>query len=391
MEKPPNLRLAIIGGGQLGMFLGDAALPLGIDTLVVTPDRFAPARKHADNFIVSNYDADGLAARIAAQADIVTFEFEAVPAQLLTELEELEGEGRLEIRPAVKVLKLLQNKATQKQWLRDTGLPTLNFAATSQAGPDMAAIKAQLGFPLVQKAQLGGYDGYGVQIIQSESELDKVWDVPSIFEEHAGRALEISVVVARSVVGETVAYPPVRMDFVRAKNVLDAVVFPSGLSSVVAEEAVKLAQTVVAKLGGIGVFAVEMFLLDGKRLAINEISPRVHNSGHHTLDSFDTSQFGQHVRAVCGLPLREPSPVSDGAVMRNLLYSDELEFMLGSQPQVFASRDKKTWVYWYGKSEPRSGRKMGHLTCLIDPPEDAELRMQQFIEQLRPRVRGAAA
>lgn len=384
-------RLAIIGGGQLGMMLCEAARPLGIETLIVSADKSAPALAFADQIIVKDYASEGLAGQIARAADVVTFEFEAVAAELLTELQRLQIAGKIQVHPDPAMLRLLQNKALQKQWLKEHGLPTLPFVATRRPHEDVDAIVEQIGLPFVQKAQQGGYDGYGVQVINSRSDLEKLWDKPSMIERYVKDPVELGVVLARSAKEQVVAYPPVRMDFKSEQNILDAVVYPTGFSAEINAAAEALARQVVNDLQGVGVFAVEIFLLDNEELVVNEISPRVHNSGHHTIECFDVSQFEQHVRAVCGLQLREPAPLHEAAVMRNLLYSDELEFMLKYPSGVTTSHDMDVFVHWYGKTDPRPGRKMGHVTCLCDSPADAGQRIEVLLDFLSQPHNGAIA
>jgi 5-(carboxyamino)imidazole ribonucleotide synthase len=383
-------RLAIVGGGQLGLLLSQAAHKLGISSVIVTPDADAPALAAADSSIISALDAPNLAERIAELADVVTFEFEAVPPALLNELARMEQSGQLEVRPGVDAFLLLQNKATQKAWLKQHGVPTLPFAAVSRPPEMVEQLIEQFGLPFVQKSQVGGYDGYGVQIIRSREELDALWDRPSIIEPLLEDPLEIAVVVARSVSGDIITYPPVRMTFDHERNILDAVILPSGCSAEIEERARQLACSIVAKLDTTGIFAVEMFLSKDDEMVVNEISPRVHNSGHLTLESASVSQFEQHVRAVCNLPLAQPVATTPAAVMSNLLYSDDLQFMLGQAPGRTVCNENLCF-YWYGKTEARLGRKMGHMTSIANDPEQAREHMNQVKECMRRSVSGAAA
>jgi 5-(carboxyamino)imidazole ribonucleotide synthase len=383
-------RLAIVGGGQLGLLLSQAARKLGISSVIVTPDAGAPALAAADSSIISALDAPNLAERIAELADVVTFEFEAVPPALLNELARMEQSGQLEVRPGVDAFLLLQNKATQKAWLKQHGLPTLPFAAVTRPPEMVEQLIEQFGLPFVQKSQVGGYDGYGVQIIRNRAELDALWDRPSIIEPLLEDPLEIAVVVARSVSGDIITYPPVRMTFDHERNILDAVILPSGCSAEIEERARQLACSIVAKLDTTGIFAVEMFLSKDDEMVVNEISPRVHNSGHLTLESASVSQFEQHVRAVCNLPLAQPVATTPAAVMSNLLYSDDLQFMLGQAPGRTVCNENLCF-YWYGKTEARLGRKMGHMTSIANDPEQARKHMNQVKECMRRSVSGAAA
>ncbi len=390
-QSAPDGALAIIGGGQLGMLLCMAARGLGVRTLIVTPDATAPALFFADESIVADLESDGLAARIAGTADIATFEFEAVPRRLLEGLASEEAAGRLVVHPAIATLRLLQNKAEQKQWLVANAFPTLPFRVVQNARAEATELVNEFGLPLVQKAQTGGYDGYGVQIIRSASELDDLWEVPSIVEPCLDQPTELGVVVARSASGELAVYPPVRMTFDHARNILDAVILPSGFTGAIDKRAAQLGREVIDRLGSVGVFAVEMFLTQNDELVINEISPRVHNSGHLTLETAAVSQFEQHVRAVCNLPLAEPGSKAKAAVMRNLLYSARLEPMLAFGPGLVESDNPDVFLYWYGKREGREGRKMGHVTCLCADPDEAARQVDAALGSVRKPASGAAA
>ncbi len=373
--------VAIIGAGQLGFLLCEAAKPLGIKTLVVTPDETAPAIQIADAAIVAPLESDGLAAEIAAQVDVVTFEFEAVAEPLLAGLKQQESEGRIRINPAVEVLSLLKNKARQKAWFLEQGFPTAGYqevTAEQAADPDFVS---QLSVPLVQKSQEGGYDGYGVQILHTEAELKNFWPVPSIVETFLGGARELGVVTVRSEAGETVAYPPVELAVDQARNILDVVIAPAQLPAAVMDEARALGTAVSEALGGVGVFAIEMFLMNDTEILINEVSPRVHNSGHHSLESADASQFEQHMRAVAGLPLGSTEQARP-AVMKNILYDDSFAPLVGLPPGRLRVADSSVTVHWYGKKEGRPGRKMGHVSCISDDPAVASQVMDQALREL---------
>ena len=372
------------------MFLCQAAKDLGIRSLVVMPEAEAPATAFADELLLAAYDSEGLAARIAAQADFVTFEFEDVPEQLLEQLAAENGAGRVVVRPAAETLLLLKNKGKQKAWYLEHGFPTLPYTFSETPLAESATLAETIGLPLVQKSASGGYDGYGVQIIYTADQLDQLWDVPSVIEAYLDDPVELGVVVARSPTGESVAFHPVRMTFDREKNILDAVHSPTGLDGAADDAATALAQAVVDKLDSCGVFAVEMFRLPDGELMINEISPRVHNSGHHTLEACDVSQFHQHVRAVCGLPLVDPGASPPAAIMRNLLYTSDLQFLLERPASTIASGDG-VFVHWYGKREAREGRKMGHVTCLCSDADEAQQRTHDFIQLLKESGEGAAA
>ena len=374
-------RVAIVGGGQLGFLLCQAARALDIQTLVVTPDAGAPALTIATEAIVVEYSVAGLAARIAQWADVVTFELEAVPEVLLTALEAEQLVGNISIHPDVAVLRMLKNKARQKAWLSKQGFPSADFVELSKAEVVARSFLEGIAFPFVQKAQEGGYDGYGVQIIREPADVAKLWPVPCIIETYLAHARELSVLVARSPNGNMEVFPPVEMAVDQARNVLDLVISPAPLPAIKLELAEALARNVIEQLNGLGIFAVEMFLTADDELLINEISPRVHNSGHHTLESCNVSQFEQHMRAVTGMPLIAPQQRAP-SIMKNILYEDSLSVLVGARSGRIPTQSKSIQVHWYGKKEARAGRKMGHITCVGTEPASGSLMIDKALAEL---------
>ncbi|MFU8815386.1 MAG: 5-(carboxyamino)imidazole ribonucleotide synthase [Pseudomonadales bacterium] len=363
------MHIGIIGSGQLGLYLCKAAKRLDMQTTVLTPSADCPAAAAADALIVAGLDDVAAACRLAEAVDVLTFEIESVAPAVLQRLAAL-PEGSARVAPSAEIMLLLQNKSLQKQWLSRNGFPTADYQVLDGATPDAEALAARFGLPLVQKAAFGGYDGRGVQILSTADELTRLWPAPSLVEVFVGNSEEIAVLTARSLDGDTVSYPPTAMHFNDEGNVLDTIVAPAPLPAEVARSATALAERVVARLGGVGLFAIEMFVKDGE-LLINEISPRVHNSGHHTLEACPTSQFEQHLRAIAGLPLG-PADQPRPAVMRNVLYTAALNDL--GPPAVIDSSNGTTevFVHWYGKSGGNTLRKMGHVTALADDREAAQ-------------------
>jgi len=387
--------LAIIGAGQLGFFLCNAARDLGLRTLVVTADADAPALGVADESLVTPLEAPDLATAIAARAQFATFEFENVPDALLDELAQLQAQGQLAVRPDPAVLGLLKNKARQKRWLAEHGFPTLPFEVLDIVPADAAARLAHVRPPLVQKAQQGGYDGYGVQVLKTEADLQRLWPVPSLVEPFLDEVREVAVLVARGTTGEVKVYAPTDLEFETAGNILSWVTAPAALPEGLHTAARQLAADVVDALDGVGIFAIEMFLVaatDGgdERLVINEISPRVHNAGHHTLESCPTSQFAQHVRAVTGMPLGEVEQAAP-ATMLNLLYRDELAGLCAFGAERVTTPEPAVALHWYGKREARPGRKMGHVTCTGLAPEAAKQQISVTLSTFTAVAKGATA
>lgn len=352
-------RIGIYGGGQLGLYLCRAARDLGLFTTVVTPDPESPACAVADRVLSGALDDLALAARLVAEVDVVTFEIEAIPAPVLDYLEQAEARRQVLVAPRPATLRLLQNKARQKAWLAAHGMPSAPFR-TCAGGLDEACKAARgLGLPVVQKLQHGGYDGRGVQVLRSAADLARLWPEPSLVESYLPGVRELAVLVARARDGSLRSYAPVSLQFNAGQNVLETVIAPAAVAPETVARAATLATRAIDRLGSPGLFAVELFLRVDGTLLVNEISPRVHNAGHHTLEACPTSQFEQHLRAVVGLPLGETQPTRQ-AVMHNLLWTPELE-----RTGAPSAHGDGEFVHWYGKREPRPWRKMGHVTRLL--------------------------
>ena len=374
-------RVGIVGGGQLGYFLCLAARPLGVETIVLSPTADCPAARAADDVLVGGYDDPTAAAALADASDTVTFEIEAVGTAALEYLRTRARRGDLHVAPSPDIMLRLQNKALQKEWLVRNGLPTPAFVDLAAGPGNLQALVDRFGLPLVQKTAVGGYDGRGVQIIHDASSLGQLWRAPSIVEAFVHDALEISVLAARGPDGNVAAYEPALLRVDPDSHALGTVLSPAPLAPASAEEARRLAIDVVTKLGGVGLFAIEMFVAGG-RVQINEISPRVHNSGHLTVEASDTSQFTQHLRAILGLPLgscaqRRP------AVMKNLLYCDRLAPLCTLEGFDAVNGRRATAVHWYGKRQGRRFRKMGHVTALGSSLAEAERRADAAARALR--------
>jgi len=382
--------IGIYGAGQLGLYLCRAARQLGLETTVVTPDATAPACAAADHVLVGPLGDLDLARRLVAGVDVVTFEIESVPAPVLRYLDAAGSRGEVEVAPGAGVLLRLQNKAAQKSWMVEHDLPTAEFEVLDAGAADGARLAARFGLPFVQKMQQGGYDGRGVQVIRDAADLANLWPEPSLVERYVPEAQELAVLVARGRDGTVRTYAPAGLEFNAELNVLETVVAPARIRNATAGRARRIARRAIEALDGVGLFAVEMFLTEDGELLINEISPRVHNAGHHTLEACPTSQFEQHLRAVAGLPLGEVTQ-REVAVMRNLLWSPELRRFGSMESFVERGGANEFALHWYGKREPKPWRKMGHLTCLGSEEETALRRSELFYRVVATPVRMEAA
>jgi 5-(carboxyamino)imidazole ribonucleotide synthase len=384
-NSPPQAHcLGIVGGGQLGMLLCRAARKIGVQTAVLSPDAAAPAVHEADHLVTADYDDPAAIDELISLSDTITFEFEAVPDSALARLQEAVERREVRVHPEPATLGRLKDKGLQKQWLQRSGLPTLPFELTDSETSVEAILAGSIQLPLVQKARQGGYDGKGVQILRSLEELAGLWPVPGLVEPALDDCTEVAVVVVSNGRDKLLAYPPVSMTFDPELNAVSTVTSPAGVSRPVQADCEAVARDAVSLLGSAGVFAVELFVTPAGEVYINEVSPRVHNSGHLTLDAFKHCQFEQHVRAVTGLPLAPIVPRSPAAAMLNLLYDDSMAPALSPRPYDVTLDDKGyTRMHWYGKQTPRPGRKMGHITALGMSAEDALERVHAGLARLR--------
>lgn len=357
--------LGIIGGGQLGMLLCTAARELGVRSIVLTPDPQAPAMHLADEVITAELDDVTALEDLIRRCDAITFEIEAIPDACLDRLRDAAGQGLMRVHPDPDTLARLRDKGLQKSWLRKMQLPTLDFRLTDADTTASSLLAGPIRPPLVQKVRRGGYDGKGVQILRTGEDLAALWPVAGLVEPALEGMREIAVLVVSDGAGELRAYPPVDMEFDTHWNAVNEVRLPAALDGATAQRCDRVARDAVGALGAAGVFAVELFVTEEEAIYINEISPRVHNSGHLTLEAFEVGQFAQHARAVLGLPLAPVVPRAPAAVMLNLLWDDAMPASIGSGPcTVDLDEHGLARLYWYGKTVARRGRKMGHITGL---------------------------
>ncbi len=355
---PPGATIGVLGGGQLGRMLALAAARLGFDVAVLEPEPNSPASRVAKRTIVADYDdADGLA-ELAGACDVVTFEFENVPARVV---EALIAQGA-RAAPGARALAVAQDRVDEKTFLNGVGAPTVAFAAID-AVADIGPALARLGLPAVLKTRREGYDGKGQAWIADPSEAQAAFDAigggPAILEAKAPFVRELSIIAARGRGGEVAAYPI--GENTHEAGVLRRTVAPAAVAPRAQDRALAMARAILEGLDYVGVIGVELFELADGTLLVNEIAPRVHNSGHWTMDGCEVDQFEQHVRAIAGWPLG-PTRALARVEMQNLL-GDEAD----AWPALAAEPDARLWLY--GKREARAGRKMGHVNRL-SPLED---------------------
>jgi 5-(carboxyamino)imidazole ribonucleotide synthase len=351
----PGKAIGILGGGQLGRMLAQAAQSLGYRVHVYTPAAGGPAGAVADRESVAAFDNLAALGDFARSVDVVTYEFENIPAEPLEAIAKL-----VELHPSPGVLRTCQNRRREKAWLSANGFPHAAYAEALEG--DIEAAAAQVGLPCVVKTADFGYDGKGQMKIATAEDLARAAAIfrgrRCVVEEWVDFEREVSVICARTRLGETRPFPA--SENLHADHILDISIVPARIAPAAEAAARDLAVRVTDRLGVVGLLAVEMFLARDERLIVNELAPRPHNSGHWSIDAGETSQFEQHVRAVCGLPLG-PAAARNPAVMVNIL-GDAWARRPGEPDWNAVLSEPRAKLHLYGKPEPRPGRKMGHFT-----------------------------
>jgi 5-(carboxyamino)imidazole ribonucleotide synthase len=373
-----DFRLGILGGGQLGRMLIQCCPNLDVFTAVLDPSNVAPCKDLASEFQVGDITDFDTVYRFGKSVDLLTIEIENVNVQALYKLEQ---EG-LPVYPQPRVIEIIQDKRTQKQFYRDHGIPTPDFVLVDSR----ADAQRHAGFlPAFNKIGKGGYDGGGVQRIDTAADFGKVFDAPGLLEKFIDFDREISVIAARNAQGEIAVFPPVECVFDPKYNLVDFLVAPSSAPASVLAQAEAIARKVTEALGIVGLLAVEMFVTKRGEVLVNEAAPRPHNSGHQTINANYTSQYEQHLRAILGLPLGSTAIKSPSAMV-NLLGAEGF-----SGPARYEGLDELLRIdgvnlFLYGKKLTRAKRKMGHVTIL-----DSDMgRLLQKVEQVKKAVRVVA-
>jgi 5-(carboxyamino)imidazole ribonucleotide synthase len=377
----PGATIGILGGGQLGRMVGLAARQLGYGVAILDPDPFCPARAVADRQVEAAYDSVKGARELAAGSAVVTYELEHVSATAVEAIA-----GLVPVRPGLAALRATQDRLAERRFVREQGELTAEWRAVRGLA-ELRAAADELGYPLRLKAPIGGYDGRSQARIAGPDDLAPAL---AIVERQEGAAhtlllerelafdAELSVVVARDLDGRTLAYPVCRN--VHDEGILVETVAPAPIDPVHASSARDIAGRLARALDVVGVMTVELFLVDDRDLAVNELAPRVHNSGHWTIEGATTSQFQQHVRAICGLPLGSVEPRGSAAMVNLLGTGSKRPARLTGLPDALV--DPSVGVHVYGKRAVFERRKMGHVTALAPDGET---------EQALNRARTAAA
>lgn len=374
-------RVGVIGGGQLAGMMAAAAKTLGIELVVQTTHTTDPAVGIATDAILAAIADLEATVQLAARCDVITFENEFIDLPALTAL----AQQGVCFRPSLETLAPLLDKYEQRCYLQQLGLPVPKFNCL---WPDSNLGDLGLSFPIVVKARRHGYDGQGTFIVKDDRELAAFWQRVAgqnqssafLVEEFIPFERELAIIAVRSAAGELITYPTVETQ--QEDQVCRRVIAPAAISPAVESEIKVIAQTLLESLQAVGIFGIELFLTPEDQVLINEVAPRTHNSGHFTLDACETSQFEQHLRAVCNLPLGNPGLQTPAAVMVNLLGFEVANGDYLTKRQQLAQFPHAV-VHWYGKSKAYPGRKLGHVTVLLNAVgRDQALAVAQAVEAI---------
>ncbi|MBO6495436.1 MAG: 5-(carboxyamino)imidazole ribonucleotide synthase [Roseivirga sp.] len=354
MAFDSNVKIGVLGGGQLGRMMIQSAIDFNLDVHVLDPDPNAPCKNISTSFTNGSLTDFDTVMAFGADKELLTIEIENVNTKALKELQK---QGK-KVFPQPEVIELIQNKLHQKQFYAKHGIPTAPFHEVANA----EEVKAKKDFlPFVNKLATGGYDGRGVQVIRNEEAMDKAFDAPGFVEEMVDFEKELAVIVARNEAGEMKTFPTVEMVFHPEYNLVEYLFSPAEINSGIEEQAQKLAKEVIEKLDMVGLLAIEMFLTKEGNLLVNEVAPRTHNSGHQTIEGNVTSQFEQHLRAILNWPLGDTTTLWPSAMV-NVLGEDGFtgDAKYEGMSEVIAKSG--VHVHLYGKKLTKPFRKMGHIT-----------------------------
>ncbi len=371
-------KVGILGGGQLGKMLVQAGSKLGYPLYILEKNKDFPTPKIWPNVIYGDFTRYEDVMAFGSEMDIITVEIEAVNTQAL---HDLVAQGK-KVYPQPDILDTIKDKGLQKSFYQDSGFPTSDFILSADKSEVLSLIESgNIKLPFVQKSRTDGYDGKGVTIIKAESDFDQIFDVPSVIEDLVDIETEISIIVARNPKGEVQSFPAVEMMFHPTANLVEFLISPSKISEDLQERCKRISEALVQKMGIVGLLAVELFVTKSGEVLINEVAPRPHNSGHHTIEANATSQYEQHIRAIMNLPLGKTDILSPVAMVNILGHPDHtgdasydgLEECL----QI-----PEAHIHLYGKTTTKPFRKMGHATVVARSLEDAIKRARILKDRL---------
>ncbi|MGE5702364.1 MAG: 5-(carboxyamino)imidazole ribonucleotide synthase [Clostridia bacterium] len=359
----PGATIGILGGGQLGRMIVLSGRAMGYRFVTMDPTPDSPCGQVCDDQVVASFDDAEAARRLAERSDVITYEFENVDAGVAEALESTSF-----VPQGSELLRTTQHRIREKTMIQSLGIPVAPFRVVATV-EDLQRAVDELGMPAVMKTATGGYDGKGQYVLREQDDVEKAFALLSqsgaelIVEKFIAFEKEVSVIAARSLSGELATFP--MAENIHRENILHASIVPARTTVNVQQQAEQIARTIAERLGVVGLIAVEMFVTADEQVYVNELAPRPHNSGHYTMDACVTSQFEQHVRAVCNLPLGSTKLLSP-VVMINIL-GEHVQPVLDKVEEL----PPTCKLHLYGKSESKVKRKMGHLNVLADSVEEA--------------------
>ena len=368
-------KLGILGGGQLGRMLIQEAVNFNIHISVLDPSANAPCAELANNFVVGNFNDYQTVLDFGKTVDVLTIEIEHVNIEALEELERL---GK-KVFPRPQALRTIQDKGLQKQFYKANNIPTAPFHLIDNA--EDALLFKEKG-PFMQKLRKGGYDGKGVTPLRTEAEFNAAFNAPSVLEEFVPFVKELAVIVARNENGELATFPLVEMEFNSEANLVEFIFSPANVNVEIENNAKKIATDIANKLEHIGLLAIELFLTEDGNLLVNEIAPRPHNSGHHTIEACFVSQYGMHLRAILNMPLGSTG-LRTPAVMINLLGEKGFEGKARYENIEEVLHTEGAYIHLYGKEDTKPFRKMGHITVCNSNLEEAKDTARKFLSEVK--------
>ncbi len=373
-----DLKIGVLGGGQLGRMMIQSAISYNLDISVLDPDPNAPCAHLVENFEVGKLTDADLVYEWGKHFDLITIEIENVSTDALKKLSK---EG-VAVYPQPEIIELIQDKRKQKIFYQDNGIPTAGFVLTENKEEVQKHVDM---LPAVNKLGKEGYDGRGVQIIRDERDLEKAFDKPGLVEKLIDFEKELSVIVSRNEKGEAKCFPVVELSFHPEHNLVEFLFAPAQISAELEEKANSLAVDVIEKLGLIGLLAVEMFLTKDGQILVNEVAPRTHNSGHQTIEANLTSQFEQHLRAILNLPLGSTDSITPSAMV-NLLGEDGFTGDAKYEGLEACMGMEGVYVHLYGKKKTKPFRKMGHITIVDSEIERLKEKARTIKELLKVKA-----
>ena len=386
MTQPFSLKIGIIGGGQLGKMLIESAKPWNVEFNILEASTDCPCYSYASTFIEGSLMDSEKIKELAAISDVITYEIEHVD---VATLKFLEANGTSVI-PSGNILEIIQDKGLQKAFYAQHDLATSPFIIVDASKAKDIDLNQFPGDRVVVKSCRGGYDGKGVAIMSkadiSDGKVTAVFQDKVVLENFVADVTELSVIVARNAAGDVRSFPIVEMVFAPAINLVDYLFAPSAVSDTIKEKANALSLEAIKALNGVGIFAVELFLTKEGDVLINEIAPRPHNSGHHTIEANYTSQYEQLMRIMLNMPLGETDLITP-AVMTNIIGSEGVtgDYMLDGLEDLMST--KGAYLHWYNKTVTKPGRKMGHFTILDTDLNSAVEKSHRLKTKLKTRRR----